>query len=131
VILLDTQAWLRWIIEPEKLSRSASSAIRRSVRSGGCGIAAISIWEASWLIRTGRIRTRRSARDFLGDALEASEIRSAPLTPEICILASELSDRLPRDPCDRMIVATALTLGCPLVTADEKILASRAVESIW
>jgi PIN domain nuclease of toxin-antitoxin system len=131
LIVLDTHIWLRWMIEPERLSRIATSAIRRSMRTEGCSFAAISFWEAAWLIRSGRVRTRRSAREFLTSALQESMATLVPLTPDICILASELSERLPRDPCDRMIVATALSLGCPLVTADARIRSSGCVETIW
>ncbi len=37
----------------------------------------------------------------------------------------------PSDPADRLITATALVLGCPLVTADERIRAANVVETIW
>jgi PIN domain nuclease of toxin-antitoxin system len=36
-----------------------------------------------------------------------------------------------RDPADRLIVATALHHGIPLVTTDAKIRAARVVETIW
>jgi PIN domain nuclease of toxin-antitoxin system len=45
----------------------------------------------------------------------------APLTAEISLT----SCRLPAfhgDPADRMIVATAITMGLPLITADETII---------
>ena len=44
-----------------------------------------------------------------------------PISPAICIT----SCRLPAfhgDPADRLIVATAITLGIPLITADKKII---------
>jgi PIN domain nuclease of toxin-antitoxin system len=44
-----------------------------------------------------------------------------PLTPEISFTACRLPD-FHGDPADRMIVATAITLGIPLITADEKII---------
>jgi PIN domain nuclease of toxin-antitoxin system len=37
----------------------------------------------------------------------------------------------PSDPRDRIIGATALIEGLPLVTADEQIQRSRAVKTIW
>lgn len=36
-----------------------------------------------------------------------------------------------RDPFDRSILATALDLGLPLVTADRAIAGTKAVEIIW
>jgi PIN domain nuclease of toxin-antitoxin system len=35
------------------------------------------------------------------------------------------------DPADRLIVATASTLGVPLVTGDKKLHAYRGVKTIW
>lgn len=44
----------------------------------------------------------------------------APLTAEISLASCRLPD-FNGDPADRIIVATAITLGIPLTTADEKI----------
>ena len=48
-------------------------------------------------------------------------IEEVPVTGEIGIMAAELED-FPADPADRIIAATALTLGATLVTADRRIL---------
>lgn len=45
----------------------------------------------------------------------------APLTAEISMASCRLPD-FHGDPADRIIVATAITLGIPLITADEKII---------
>ena len=45
----------------------------------------------------------------------------APLTAEISLTSCRLPD-FHGDPADRIIVATAITLGIPLITADEKII---------
>jgi PIN domain nuclease of toxin-antitoxin system len=50
-----------------------------------------------------------------------SPISLAPLTAEISMASCRLPD-FHGDPADRMIVATAITLGIPLITADEKII---------
>lgn len=131
MILLDTQAWLRLVIEPGQLSRAAASAIRRAGGSGAPVLSAISVWEAGWLVRRGRIRARGLPATFLRRALDDSAVEVAALTREIGLLAVELPDAVSADPCDRLIVATALVLGCPLVTADERIRASGAVTTIW
>ena len=44
-----------------------------------------------------------------------------PISPAICIASSRLSE-FHGDPADRLIVATAMTLGLPLMTADKKII---------
>ncbi len=45
----------------------------------------------------------------------------APLTAEISMVSCRLPD-FHGDPADRIIVATAVVLGIPLITADEKII---------
>ena len=44
-----------------------------------------------------------------------------PISPAICIASSHLTE-FHGDPADRLIVATAMTLGLPLMTADKKII---------
>lgn len=131
MILLDTQAWLHLGRAPELLSRRSISAIRRHERSGGLSIAAISIWEAVWLYRKGKVRSAGPLRAWLADLVEPSALKVEPLTPEICLTAAELPLTFPSDPADRLITATAIVLGCPLVTADERIRAANVVETIW
>ena len=41
------------------------------------------------------------------------------------------SARYPDDPADRVIGATALVEGIPLVTADDAVLRSKEVPTIW
>ncbi len=131
MILLDTQAWLHLGRAPKLLSRRATSAIRRHERSGGLGIAAISVWEAVWLYRRGKIRSAGPLRSWLADLVEPASLKILPLSPEICLAAAELPATFPSDPADRLITATAIVLGCPLVTADARIQESRVVETIW
>ena len=131
MILLDTQAWLHFARAPELLSRRATSAIRRHERSGGLGIAAISVWEAVWLYRKGKVRSAGPLRSWLADLVEPSALKIEPLSPEICLTAAELPLTFPSAPADRLIAATAIVLRCPLVTADERIRAAKVVETIW
>lgn len=53
-----------------------------------------------------------------------------PLTMDVAIAAAKLPDPI-RDPIDRVIVATALLQGVPLVTKDRKIIESGVVSTIW
>jgi hypothetical protein len=49
----------------------------------------------------------------------------------IAILAGGLAEPMHGDPADRLIVATASTLGVPLVIGDKKLRAYRGVKTIW
>lgn len=129
MILLDTHVliWLAFV--PDKLSRAAREAIRESVRTGGLGISAITLWEAAWLVTHSRI-------DFAGtpDAfLEEISSRTAvlPITPQVAVLANQLPATFPSDPSDRLIGATALAEGIPLVTKDRTIRNYKQIKTIW
>jgi PIN domain nuclease of toxin-antitoxin system len=45
--------------------------------------------------------------------------------------AKKAAEPLHNDPADRIIIATAMTTGFPLVTKDQKILDYPYVETIW
>ena len=129
MILLDTHV-LFWAVDDSKrLSRAAASAIRRARREGGIAISAISLWELSWLLSTGRIQSRGTVEDSIEMMVEGVTIR--PITVEIAALAIQFSDDYPRDPADRIIGATARAEGLPLITRDEKIRRSPLLTTVW
>jgi len=42
-----------------------------------------------------------------------------------------LPPEFPKDPSDRLIAATAMVEGMPLVTADQRIRKSKVLETVW
>jgi PIN domain nuclease of toxin-antitoxin system len=53
-------------------------------------------------------------------------IRTAALTADIAIAASQRPDPFHSDPADRLLIATARHRGMPIVTRDAKIIAYAA-----
>ena len=88
--------------------------------SGTAIISAISPWEVSMLAMKGRLSLKPDEETWFSANLEAP-VSLAPLTAEISMASCRLPD-FHGDPADRIIVATAITLGVPLITADEKII---------
>ncbi|HQR46014.1 MAG TPA: type II toxin-antitoxin system VapC family toxin [Thermoanaerobaculia bacterium] len=131
MILLDTHVLLWLGAEPKKLSRAAASAIRRSLRSGGIGIASISLWEIAMLLESGRLRAPGTSEHAIGLLLEKTGVAVLEITPEVAALAVQFPESFPRDPADRLIAATARARSLPLVTADERIRESPLVKTIW
>src|SRR5208283_2636817 len=115
--------------DSKRLSRRASSAIRRARQSSGVGVATISLWELALLVQNGRIVVTGSVETFLRDIVSRVILRA--VTPEIAALAASLQPDFPKDPADRLIAATAMVEGWRLVTADERIQRSRVVETVW
>jgi PIN domain nuclease of toxin-antitoxin system len=88
--------------------------------SGTAVVSAISQWEVSMLTMKGRLRLEPDEESWFSANL-APPVSLAPLSYEICLASSRLPD-FHGDSADRIIFATALTLGIPLITADEKII---------
>lgn len=126
--LLDTHAWIWWTSDPRLLSARAAGRIGAARR---IGIAVISCWEfARWVSRR-RISVDRGPLDWIQDALAQPRVELLHLTPAVAVQAAQLPDSFPGDPCDRLIVATALVEGRPLVTKDKRIRDSGVIETVW
>ena len=54
-----------------------------------------------------------------------------PMSSRACARAMGLPADYPKDPADRIIGATALVEGLPLITADREILRSKVVNTVW
>jgi PIN domain nuclease of toxin-antitoxin system len=131
VILLDTHV-LVWLVADEgRLSKRASSAIRRARASDGIGIADITIWELAFLFARGALRTHGTVENTVRNFVIRSGANVKPITAEIAVLATQFPDDYPKDPVDRLIGATARAEGIALVTRDEKIRASPLLKTIW
>jgi PIN domain nuclease of toxin-antitoxin system len=60
--------------------------------------------------------------EWIEQALAYPGVRLLYLTPRIAVESSHLPGTFHRDPADQIIVATARIRGCPLLTADARIL---------
>lgn len=129
MILLDTHALLWMASDPERLSKRAHAAIRKARQSTGIAVATITLWEIAWLAHHGRIVVMGSVESFVRETVARVILR--PVTAEIAALAARLPEGFPKDPADRLITATAMVAGMPLVTADMRIRQSKVVETVW
>jgi PIN domain nuclease of toxin-antitoxin system len=130
VILVDTHVAVWLALEPSRISKKGKAAIDEARENGdGLGIADVSRWELSILVRKGRIHLTVSLESFLTEVERRFAI--LPITGQVCVRALALPAEYPKDPADRIIGATALVEGVPLVTADRDIQRSKAVLTIW
>jgi PIN domain nuclease of toxin-antitoxin system len=131
VIVLDTHALIWWAESGAKLSKKARQATRAEGRRRELVASAISIFEIVTLERRGRLAFKSSVSEWLADLRKLPELRIHPITDEIAERAAGLGDVFPADPADRMIAATALVLGIPLVTQDTKLQSVPNLSTVW
>ena len=125
--VLDTHAWIWWASAPGKLGRRGRAAIEDADR---IGIPAVCCFEVAAAAAKGRITLDRAPLEWLEQALALPRAELLALTPTIAVKATQLGV-FHGDPADRLIVATALVDGAPLVTKDRNIRAYTAVSSVW
>ncbi len=94
--------------------------------SDGALFAPISVWEAAMLADKGKIALNRPVAAWFDAVLAAPGFSLAELTVAIGSDAGSLPGDIHGDPADRLIIATARALGCPVLTADRAILAYAA-----
>ncbi len=131
MILLDTHAILWDALTPERLSLLAQQAIEDANSADGILICDISLWEIAMLVAKGRVQVSLDCQSFLNLVLQARKITVQPITPRIAALTTLLSDKVNRDPADRLILATAMAENALLVTADRNLRAHAPVPTLW
>ncbi len=128
MIILDTHAWIWWMNESEKLSKTALQAIYQAKR---IGISSMSCLEIATLVAKNRLKLNQEVLFWIKQALAVPKSELLPLSPEIAVQSTQLGDHFHSDPADQVLVATTLEYKASLVTKDEKITSSKIVEVIW
>lgn len=131
MIVLDTHAFLWWINDPSTLSKPAIIAIDKAVKLRSVHVSCISSWEIALLVERGRLSLALDVRDWLCRCEALPFLTFVPVSNAIAVESVRLPDFPHADPADRIIAATALSLGAALVTKDDKLRNYPHVKTIW
>jgi PIN domain nuclease of toxin-antitoxin system len=120
--LLDTCAAI-WIAENAPLTDEAVQAIDRAGDEGNPVLMSpISAWEIGLLVARGRLSLPINAQAWFDQLIETPNVGLADLPPAVLIASSFLPGTPPRDPADRIMIATAREQNLTLVTRDRHML---------
>jgi PIN domain nuclease of toxin-antitoxin system len=85
-------------------------------------ISPITFWEVSMLVDKGKLTLGRSLTEWMEAVLDQPGFRIEPVEPRVAVDAGSLPGEIHGDPADRIIIATARHLECPVLTTDRKII---------
>jgi PIN domain nuclease of toxin-antitoxin system len=121
-LLLDTCA-LIFITEKVRLAAAAIERLQAASEGGGFTyIAPISAWEVGMLASRGRLQLLIRPERWFANLFDVPGVQLADISPDLLIASSFLPGSPPRDPTDRIIIATARELGATLITRDRALL---------
>lgn len=126
-LLLDSHAFLWWILDDRRLSRKARAAIAEPANT--VEVSAVTAWELIVKVGAGRLRLPDDAPHFIADQIRRNRFGILPLQLEHALAVARLP-AIHRDPLDRLLVAQALVEASHLVSAD-RILRRYRVPVLW
>ena len=108
-----------WIMRDEPISRAALDAMNAARQSStDVSVSPITALEVSQRRFAQSAELGSDAAASVREILAIPGMRLAELTPDILIASSYLPGTPPRDPMDRILIATARELAATLVTRD-------------
>lgn len=131
MIVMDTCAIIWDALDPTQLTQKAKDAINKADANNTLMIADISIWEIAMLIQKKRLEIDTTASHFIKLFLQSRNVSVMPISAEIAEMSVSFSSDINNDPADRLILATAIVHNAKLVTADNNLLASNTINTLW
>jgi PIN domain nuclease of toxin-antitoxin system len=125
--LIDTHIWTWILTDHPNLSVSVKENV---IANDEHVISPISFYEISQKVRLGKWPIMAPFAGELPLYAEQSGLAVAPLDSEVAHLAGSL-DWPHRDPFDRLIAATALVNGWPLISADPAFDSLPTLRRLW
>ena len=113
--LLDTQCWLWWFSQPEKLSAQAIEQIADETNELWFSVA--SVWEIGIKVAIGKLPLAEQIDDYIFARMTLLGAKSLEITASHALRAAALPLHH-RDPFDRMLIAQAQDENMQIISAD-------------
>ncbi len=132
IAVIDTHVLVWWLNSPASLS----SRIVRCFEDWESGtgealVCGVSLWELEDKRLRGKLALQVPVRSWLPEIAQIPWMRLLDTTPDIWLEAAGLNWQH-RDPADRIIAATGLNHGVPVLTKDRRFHdADSPVKAIW
>lgn len=121
-LLLDTHIALWLDRGDDRLGAGTRRTIDNAWQEGGrIFLSAISVWEIAVLVDRGSIELDLPVEDWVERFVSRPGLEAVALDHAAAARAYRLQGLEHRDPADRLLIASAIELGCPLVTYDDRI----------
>ncbi|XFA74257.1 type II toxin-antitoxin system VapC family toxin [Thermosynechococcaceae cyanobacterium Okahandja] len=127
-LLLDTQCWLWWFAQPERLSEEAITNIVDETNELWFSVA--SVWEIGIKVAIGKLRLPESLDNYVSSRMRQLGARSLAITATHALRAASLPLHH-RDPFDRVLIAQAQLEDMLLVSADAMLRQYDDVSILW
>lgn len=129
MMVLDTHVLLWWALDPDQLSETAGALIEQMEQQGAFA-SAISIWELGIKVMRGKLELPIRVEELAWRIERGGVVELLPVDTNTWLRSLSL-DWGHTDPADRVIVATALIRGLPVLTKDRAIHEFCGVRSVW
>ena len=126
-LLLDTHAFLWWVINDKRLSQAAMWAI--ADEDNDVLISAVSAWEIATKHRIGKLPESETLVENMALKIALEGFEELPITVDDAVRAGQLPGHH-SDPFDRMLIAQALARNIPLVS-NESLFDRYGVRRLW
>ena len=128
--LLDTHVLVYWLGTEQRLSLEQKDVLGQASPENPLWVSDITLWEIATLHHLNRISLPLPLREWLEAATAPPLMQRVGISPAIAAAVANLPAFFPRDPADRIIVASAQLLGATVMTHDRRIIESAVVPTL-
>lgn len=133
-ILADTHAIVWTLFEPTRLSAAALRQLQSAQAAGGrVLVSTVTLVEVTYFVENGRLAPAVSFGLWAAITDPSKPIDALPVSLDVARVLDQIPRGVVADMPDRIIAATALSGGLPLVSADQKLrsLAVPGLSVVW